>query len=104
MAKQRVKPKPAKALEPTKAPATQPSEAQAEVQRRWEEYWARRGELELAVGLVQEAHRALDEARRRETEVRGKFDEAKLALKQLLDVDPSVSEDDDSGRAVPRLN
>jgi serine/threonine protein kinase len=52
---------------------------------------------------VQEANRALEDARRREADVRQKFDEAKLALKQLLDVDPSMDVDDDS-RPAPRLN
>ncbi len=101
--KQRVKSKPSRTQESTKAPTTTPSEAQAEVQRHWEEYWGRRGELEIAVRSVQEANRALEEARRREAEVRQKFDEAKLALKQLLDVDPSMDVDDDS-RTAPRLN
>jgi hypothetical protein len=103
VASQRVKSKPSKVQAPTKSPAARPSEAQAEVQRHWEEYWGRRGELEIAVRAVQEANRALEDARRREADVRQKFDEAKLALKQLLDVDPSMDVDDDS-RTAPRLN
>ena len=101
--KQRAKAKASK-VEPGRGPAAKPSDAQTEVQRHWEEYWSRRSELEVTVRSVQEANRALEEARRREADVRQKFDEAKLALKQLLDVDPSLDVDDDSTRPVPRLN
>lgn len=101
--KQRVKAKASK-VEPGRAPAAKPSDAQTEVQRHWEEYWSRRNELEVTVRSVQEANRTLEEARRREAEVRQKFDEAKLALKQLLDVDPALDIEDDSGRTAPRLN
>jgi hypothetical protein len=101
-AKQRLKSKASKVEEAPK-PTARASDAQAEVQRHWEEYWGRRGELEVAVRSVQEAQRTLEEARRREAEVRQKFDEAKLSLKQLLDVDPSMDVDEDS-RTAPRLN
>jgi hypothetical protein len=105
--KQKAKPKTSRAPEPTKTEAPPPSEAQAEVQRCWEDYWARRSELEAAVTLVKHAHRALEEARQREDELRQKFDEAKLALKQLLDVDPSPNTpnaEDELGHTPAKLN
>jgi hypothetical protein len=92
--KQKPKAKASKGQEPSKS--ARPSEAQAEVQRRWDDYWARRAELEAAVVLVKDAHRALDEARKGEEDLRQRFDEAKLALKQLLDVDPVPDADADS--------
>ena len=80
------------------------SEAQSEVQRCWEDYWARRAELEAAVLLVKDAHRALEDARKGEEDLRRKFDEAKLALKQLLDVEPSPGSDVDSSHAPDKFN
>ena len=47
--KPKAKAKALKAQELTKARPGKPSEAQTEVQRCWEEYWARRAELEAAV-------------------------------------------------------
>jgi len=101
--KQRVKPKASKAREPNKAAAARPSEAQEEVERCWQDYWARRAELEAAVTLVKDAHRALEDARKGEEDLRRRFDEAKLALKQLLDVDPSPGAEVDSSHA-PKFN
>ena len=80
------------------------SEAQSEVQRCWDDYWARRAELEAAVVLVKDAHRALEDARKGEEELRRKFDEAKLALKQLLDVDPAPDADVSSSHAPDKFN
>jgi hypothetical protein len=94
--KHKPKLKVSKLRESPNTPAARPSEAQVEVQRCWEEYWARRAELEAAVTLVKDAHRALDDARRREAELRQKFDESKLALKRLLDVDPAPEAETDS--------
>lgn len=74
------------------------------MQRCWQDYWARRSELESAVALVKDAHRALEEARKREEELRRKFDEAKLALKQLLDVEPAPEAESDSSHAPPKFN
>jgi hypothetical protein len=101
--KQKAKPK-AKTKEPADAPTSRLSEAQSEVQRCWEDYWARRAELEAAVVLVREAHRALEDARKGEEDLRRKFDEAKLALKDLLDVDPSPGGDIDSSHSSDKFN
>jgi hypothetical protein len=101
--KPKAKPKAPKAPEP-KARAGRPSEAQAEVQRCWEDYWARRSELEAAVALVKDAHRALEDARKGEDELRQRFDEAKLALKQLLDVEPAPDADVSSSHSPEKFN
>lgn len=53
--------------------------------------------------LVKDAHRALDDARRGEEDLRRKFDEAKVALKQLLEVDPSDA-GSDSSQASEKFN
>lgn len=98
--KQKTKPKAPKA----NTSATRMSEAQSEVQRCWEDYWARRAELEAAVLLVKDAHSALEDARKGEEDLRRKFDEAKLALKQLLDVEPSPGSDIDSSHAPDKFN
>lgn len=74
------------------------------MQRCWEDYWARRAELEAAVVLVKEAYRALEDARKGEEDLRRKFDDAKLALKDLLDVDPSPGGDIDSSIASDKFN
>lgn len=102
MAKQKAKPKTSK--DPANLRGAKPSEAQSEVQHRWEDYWARRAELESAVALVKDAHRALEEARQREEQLRQKFDEAKLALKQLLDVDPAPGAGEDLSHEPAKFN
>jgi hypothetical protein len=99
------KPKASKDQEPSKAAAaSRPSGAQTEVQRCWEEYWARRAELETAVGTVKDAFRALEDARKREEDLRRKFDESKLALKELLDVEPSPDADGATSHAPAKFN
>ena len=60
--------------------------------------------VESAVVLVKDAHRALDEAREREEDLREKFDQAKLALKQLLDVDPSPNAEGEGVHAPAKFN
>ncbi len=101
-AKQKSKAKGGNVVEAVKSRGAQPSESQAEVQRCWEEYWARRRELEAAVTLVKDAQLALEDARKREADLRHGFDEAKMALKQLLDVEPAdVSE---TAQPSPRFN
>jgi hypothetical protein len=102
--KQKPKGKSPKEPEPNKPAAARQSGAQTEVQRCWEDYWARRAELEAAVTLVKDAHRALDEAREREQDLRRRFDEAKLSLKQLLDVEPSPGTEIDGGDAPVKYN
>jgi hypothetical protein len=102
--KQKPKPKAQRTKEPATAPAARLSEAQSEVQRCWEDYCSRRAELEAAVVVVKEAHSALEDARKGEEELRRKFDEAKLALKQLLDVDPSPDADASSMHSPDKFN
>jgi hypothetical protein len=104
VAKQKGKPKAPKTKDAVTAPPARLSEAQSEVQRCWDDYWARRAELEAAVVLVKEAHRTLEDARKGEEELRQKFDEAKLALKQLLDVDPAPDADVSSSHSPDRFN
>ncbi len=104
MAKPKAKPKTPQAHESTKASKGRPTEAQAEVQRSWDEYWGRRAELEAAVAQVKDAFRTLEDARTREDELRKKFDEAKLALKHLLDVEPAADQDGLPNGAPAKFN
>jgi len=62
-----------------------------EVERRWSAYLEQRRSLEQAVEAVRTAQESLAEAREEERKVRGKFDGAKTALEQLLEVEPAAS-------------
>jgi hypothetical protein len=104
VAKQKAKSKAAKTKTAGTVSAGRTSESQSEVQRCWDDYWARRAELETAVVVVKDAHRALEDARKGEEELRQRFDEAKLALKQLLDVDPVPDADASSSHAPDKFN
>jgi hypothetical protein len=61
----------------------------SEVEGRWNEYWARRQELESAIEQVRVAREALDAAAATEQSLRTAFEDIKRSLKDLLDVAPA---------------
>ena len=60
-----------------------------EVERRWQEYWSRRSQLEQAVEKVRSATTELRKAQEDEKARRAEFDEVKRSLTALLDVEPA---------------
>ena len=77
-----------------KAPAAKSSgksgkrSTQTEVERRWNEYWRCRKQLEEAVAEVAAAQESLAVAMELERSRRAVFEETKRSLEQLLEVEP----------------
>jgi hypothetical protein len=105
VARKKPKSKPVRKVSPASRPtASRGSSPNSDVERRWQEYWARRQELESAIVQVKDAQVALDRAREAEHALRPAFDETKRSPKALLDVEPTDGPSAEGGSGVEELN
>ena len=74
--------------------ATKRSTGDTKIEKRWQEYWRLRGELEEACDAVGQAEVALREATELERTSRDTFEQSKTAVQELLDVAPPSLEEE----------
>lgn len=93
------KDKPKAPVAPAAKKSTRPTPSggqtsRSDVERRWQEYWRCRTELEQACNAVRQAQTSLGAAVDKEKKCRSVFEESKKVLKDLLEVESPASSSD----------